>query len=211
MVDDDPLEPLARWLTDQRAVIDIAGQVTVQTVEHGEGDRTKVTIDHLLSCPLSGYDGWRVTTKKTFLPLGQFSSHASFCLKTSDHTRGRTIYCKDRSLDDEVVAAMSYHVDERPSWPVFVTTIGYHGDGKRDAEMRRRTVSGAFVIKQYVHAISDAIGRGGFVHIDAARDGEIYARELGFSKAPRIKGLRVAGTHMRQPPLDQDSESGIGG
>jgi len=184
--------------------------VAVKTIERGEGDRTKVAIDHLLSCPLSGYNGWRVTTKQTFLPLGQFSSHASFCLKTADHVRGRTIYCKDRALDDEVVAAMSYHIDERSSWPVFVMTIGFHRDGKRDAEMRKRTIVGAFVIKQYVHAISDLIGRGGLVHIDVPPDGEIYARELGFRNAPRIKGLRVAGTHMQQPSLRQDSESGIG-
>jgi hypothetical protein len=211
MAGDDPLEPLAAWLTGERAAIDIAGQVTVRQIERGEGDRTSIAIDHLLPCPLRGFTGWRITTKKTFLPRAHFSSYATHCLKTADHERGRAIYCMDRVLDNEVVAGIRYHVDERPSWPVFVIGIAYRSDFRGDIELRRRTVTGAFVVKQYVHAIADALGRGSFIDSDVATGSEEDARELGFRKAPRLKGLRVAGTHMRQPPLRQESVSGSGG
>jgi len=208
MGDDDPLVSLARWLTDQRAVIDIAGHVTVRETTRALGDRTIVEIDHLLSCPLVGYEGWRIRTQRTFLPRGHFSSHAAHSLKTADHGRGRTIYCQDHVLDDEVVAGISYHVDERASWPVFITAIGFRVDFKGHVELRRRTVAGAFVLKQYVHAISDALGRGGYVDIEVPSNDEAYARELGFRNAPKLKGLRTSGRHMRQPALGQDSGRG---
>jgi hypothetical protein len=117
----------------------------------------------------------------------------------------------DHMLDDEVVAGIRYHIDERPSWPVFVLGIAYRCDFKGDVELGRRTVAGAFVVKQYVHAIADALGRGRFVDSDVPTGDEADPRELGFRRAPRLKGLRVAGTHMRQPPLDQESGSGTGG
>jgi hypothetical protein len=173
------------------------------------GPRTTVAIDHLLSCPLKAHDGWRITTKRTFLPRAQFSSPAAHFLKTADHTRGRTIYCQDHRLDDEVVAGITFHIDERASWPVFITSIAFRIDFKGDPELRCRTVAGAFLLKQYVHSISEAIGRGGFVHIEVPPDdSDLYAHELGFRRAPRLKGLRSSGTHMRQPPLGQGSGSG---
>lgn len=150
-----------------------------------------------------------MTTKRTFLPRAHFSSFAAHQLKTAAHERGRTIYCHDRSRDDEVVAGIRYHIDDRAKWPVFILAIAFRIDFKGDAELRRRTIAGGFLLKQYVHAISDAIGRGGYVHAEVP-PGEtlIYANELGFRKAPRIKGLRASGTHLRQPPLGQDSGSG---
>lgn len=209
MDDDDSLDLLVRWLTDQQATIDIPGHVTVRETTGALGARTTVAIDHLLSCPVKAYDGWRITTKRTFLPRAQFSSHAAHSLKTADHGRGRTIYCHDHVLDDQVVAGITYHIDEHASWPVFITTIGFRIDFKGNVELRRRTVAGAFLLKQYVHAVSDAIGRGGYVHIEVPPDeSERYARELGFGRAPRLKGLRSSGTHMRQPPLGQGSGSG---
>ena len=117
----------------------------------------------------------------------------------------------DNLLDDEVVAGIRYHIDERPSWPVFAIGIAYRSDFHGDVELRQRTVAGAFVVKQYVHAIADALERGGFVDSDVPTANEEDARELGFRKAPKLKGLRVAGTHMRQPPLRQESVSGSGG
>jgi hypothetical protein len=201
MAGSDPIGPLVRWLADERAAINIAGQVTVRKTERGEGDWTRVAIDHLLLCPLPGYAGWRITTKKTFLPRAHFSSYATHSLRTADHERGRALYCMDHLLDDEVVAGMRYHVDKDLGWPVFVIGIAYRSDFRADVELRRRTVAGAFVLKQYVHAIADAIGRVSFIDIDVSKGDEEGARELGFRRAPKLKGLRVAGTHMRQQPL----------
>jgi hypothetical protein len=209
MAQDDDRTSLARWLSKQRTTIDIPGHVTVREAMRARGARTIVAIDHLLSCPLEGHEGWRITTKRTFLPRGHFSSYAAHSLKTADHGRGRTIYCQDHVVDDEVVAGISYHIDERSTWPVFVTAIGFRIDFKGDVELRRRTVAGAYLLKQYVHAISDAAGRGPYVHIEVpSNDSERHARELGFHKAHKLKGLRTSGTHMRQRALGQDSGSG---
>lgn len=140
MADDEPLDELARWLVDQRAEIDIEGHISLTKKDTAEGKRTVVAIDHLVSCPLPGRAGWRVRTKRTYLPPTHFHSSAAHPLKTADHNRGRTIYCMDRGLDGEVVAGLSYHLDERRSWPLFVTAIGFRIDFPDNAVLRRRTL-----------------------------------------------------------------------
>jgi hypothetical protein len=210
MDDEDSLELLARWLIDQRASIDISGHVTVRERLGAEGTRTVVAIDHLLSCPLGGYDGWRISTKPTFLPREHFSSQARHLLKTAEPGRGRAIYCHDRSAA-EVVAGLSYHIDDNRAFPVLITTLAFRTDVERNAYLRHRTLVGAFILKQYVHAVSARIGRGGHVDMDlAARNHEVYARELGFRNAPRVKGLRCGGLHLRQEALPNHA-SGSGG
>jgi hypothetical protein len=209
MDDEDPLDLLARWLTDQRATIDIPGHVTVRETTGAYGRRTTVVIDHLVPCPLEAHDGWRISTKPTFLPREHFSSQARHFLKTAEPGRGRAIYCHDRSAG-EVVAGLSYHVDDTPGFPVLITTIAFRTDIASNAYLRLRTLAGAFILKQYVHAVSATIGRGGHVDLDlAARNVESYARELGFRKAPKVKGLRPGGLHLRQEALPgQASGSG---
>lgn len=211
MPDEESLDYLANWLILQRATIDIDGQIAITKRTTAEGERTIVAIDHLLSCPLPGRPGWRVTTKPTYLPTRHFHSTAAHTLKTSaEHGRGRTIYCMDHGLDDEVVAALSYHLDERRSWPLFITAIGFRVDFPENAVLRRRTVEAAFLLKQYAHAIAALTGRGDDVHAEVPPNAVVrYAQELGFVKAARLKGLRSSGTHMRQPPL-ADQSSAIG-
>ena len=129
---------------------------------------------------------------------------------TAEHGRGRTIYGMDHGLEDEVVAALSYHLDERRSWPLFITAIGFRIDFPENVVLRRRTIEAAFLLKQYAHAIAALTGRGSDVHVEVPPTaGTRYAEELGFVKAARLKGLRSSGTHMRQPALgDQSSASG---
>lgn len=210
MPDDDSLAPLARWLIDHRMAIDIEGKIAITKRASTEGERTIVTIDHLVSCSLSGRGGWRVRTKRTYLPPGHFHSSAAHTLKSADHGRGRTIYCMDRGFDDEVVAALSYHLDKRRVWPLFITAIGFRIDFPNNAVLRWRTLEAAFLLKQYAHAIAALTGRGGDVHAEVPPNSVTrYAEELGFQNAARPKGLRSSGTHMRQAPLsDQSSASG---
>ena len=197
MNDDDPLDLLARWLTGQRATI--SRQVTIRKSEGAYGPLTEVAIDHRLPCGLAGLGGWRISTKATFLFPQHFESPPRFYLKTADHGRGRAIYCHDLSAA-EVVAGMSYHVHEGARTPVFVTMIAFRTDIADSAFLRYRTLAAALVVKHYVHAIAEKIGRGGYVDLDLAeRKHEPYACELGFRKAPKVKGLRPGGLHLRQP------------
>src|SRR5437763_16566453 len=102
MPGEEPLNDLARWLVRDRATIDIEGQITITKRASAEGERTIVAIDHLLSCPLPGRSGWRITTKKTYLPPRHFHSAAAHTLKTTaEHGRGRAIYGMDHGLEDE--------------------------------------------------------------------------------------------------------------
>jgi hypothetical protein len=197
MDDDDPLDLLARWLTEKRAMI--SRQVTIRKSEGAYGKRTEVAIDHRLSCDLPGHGGWRISTKPTFLSQHRFGSWARHHLKTAHDGRGRAIYCHDLSAA-EVVAGMSYHIDDNTRIPVLVTMIALRTDIDGNASLRYGTLSGALVVKQYVHVIADRIGRGGSVDLDLAeRKHEPYARELGFRKAPNVKGFRPGGVHLRQP------------
>jgi hypothetical protein len=196
------LRRLVTWLKEDRAAIDIAGQVTIQTARSGAGPLTHVAIDHRLSCPLPEFAGWRITTIPTFLPSPHFASEATAVIKKASKERGRSIYCHDRDLDDEVTAAMSYHVDRRANLPVFITMVATRVDGTENLELQIRSIAGAIVLKQYVHAISGTLGRGPEVHIELpAAHTERYATELGFRRARAIKRLRVSGVHMAQPPL----------
>lgn len=194
--EDDRLGRLSSWLIG--AFGPISDQVHVRTLEHGKGTQTAVAIDHRLACPLDEHDGWRITTQPTFLPLAHFSSQARHYLKTADASRGRTIYCHDLSLC-EVVAALSYHIDDDPRLPVLITTIGLRTDAGVNAFLTYRSLAGALVAKQYVHAVAAKTERGGFVDIDLAeRSNEPLVRRLGFGTAPRIKGFRPGGVHLRQ-------------
>jgi len=203
MADDDPLGEFRLWLLEHRAEIDLTNHIAITKRRSAEGERTSVGIDHLVSCPLQGREGWRITTKRTYLPPGHFHSSVAYTLKTAaDHGRGRTIYCMDRGFEDEVVAALSYHLDERHRWPPFVTAIGFRTDFPDNAMLRRRTLEAAFLLKQYVHAIAAVTGRDRDVYADVPPNSVTrYAEELGFQKAARLKGLRPSGTLMRQARL----------
>ncbi len=191
------LSELSDWLSgvhDQ-----ICRQVTVHEKEHASGKRTVVTIDHRLSCDLGGHAGWHVRTRQTFLPNAHFSSEVRTKIKNAAQMRGRAIYCDDL-LDPELVAAVAYHVDEDSRMPIFLTELGFRTDIAGNAVIRSKSLSGALVLKHHVHAISDRIGRGDSVHIELAPGSEEFdlACQLGFKPAPKIKGYRPGGQHLRQ-------------
>jgi hypothetical protein len=191
------LSELAGWLS--AAQDRISRQVNVRETRSASGTKTVVTIDHLLSCDLSAHAGWHIRTRATFIPSANFSSEVRTKIKTAERLRGRAIYCDDL-LDRELVAAVSYHIDEDSRIPVFLTELGFRKDIVGNALLRFKTLSGALVLKHHLHAIAAKIGRGGYVDTDLAPGSEHLelARELGFRKAPRIRGLRIGGTHLRQ-------------
>ena len=193
---DPSLAELARWLNGARDRI--VAQVTVRQEHRASGRETLVTIDHRLSCDLPLHAGWHVRTRPTVLPRAHFSSWAIARVKSAEQRRGRAIYCHDLTLQ-EVTAAASYHVDTSKRLPLLLTTLAFRTDIDDNPYLRYRTLAGALVLKHELHAVADLIGRGGCVDIDLAdKDRLDAARELGFRSAPRIKGFRPGGVHLRQ-------------
>lgn len=192
------LEQLGRWLVG--AHDRVARQVHVRQTKRATGTQTIVSIDHRLSCDLEAHTGWHVQTRRTHLPRAHFSSWAIAHIKTAERTRGRAIYCHDL-LVQEVVAAVSYHIDRNPAMPLLITTLAFRTNAQENAFLRYRTLAGALVLKHHLHAIAAKIGRGGSVDIDLAdRERLPHAQELGFRRAPRVKGYRPSShdLHLRQ-------------
>lgn len=134
-----PLEQLAAWLEAARERI--AAQVTVRHSRRARGASTTVSIDHRLSCDLEGFAGWRISTAPTLLPRAHFSSYAMYQIKTAvRHGRGRALYCQD-SLALEVIAALSYHIDDDERKPVLLTAVAFRiGDVLRQAGVPSRLI-----------------------------------------------------------------------
>ncbi len=191
--EEEALTELGVWLGKRDEII--SRQVVVREAE----GKTEVSIDHRLSCDLPRHAGWHVQTKSTLLPRGHFPSFAGARIKAASNERGRALYCHD-PLSQEVTAALSYHLDERKELPLLITAIGFRTDVARSAFMRERTLSAALVLKHHLHALAAMLGRGGYVDIDLSkRDDQLkLARELGFRQAPRTKGFRPSGHHLRQ-------------
>jgi hypothetical protein len=191
------LSRLARWLAD--AWKRILNQVNVIEQGRRSGKTTLVAVDHRLSCDLEMHAGWHIQTKPTFLPRDHFSSQARAYVKNAERARGRAMYCHDL-IEQEVVAVMSYHIDEDARMPILITTLGFRIDIAGNAFLRYRTMAGALVLKHHAHAVAEKIGRGGFVDMDLADKAQFgLARELGFQPAPQVKGFRPGNLHLRQP------------
>ncbi|HTZ63253.1 MAG TPA: hypothetical protein VMB51_04050 [Solirubrobacteraceae bacterium] len=206
----DPLDDLARWLAEPAQVASISAQVTLRGTRSAHGPRTAVAIDHQLICPIEPYGAWRVTTKPTLLPRAHFSSRATSLLPTGEPRRGRTIYCHERSRA-QVVAALAYHIDRRAHLPVLVTAIAFRHDIVEDPQLPAATLAGMLVLKQYAHAIAHLAGRGGHLDLDLAdADREEHARRLGFRTAPRLRGFRPGGKHLRQAAPGVSSSGSAG-
>lgn len=95
------------------------------------------------------------------------------------------------------MAAISYHLDDRPSFPLLLTAIALRVD--EGDELHDQSRAAAQILKGYAHEIARQMGRGSHVDIDASPYAVPDLTVLGFSKAPRVKSLRVSGTHLRQP------------
>ena len=185
------------WLTRARDTLDLGSQVRVKET----GERTVVRIDHRIPAVDAARSGWRVTTRKQFLPRAHFPADVRSEVNRASLERGRRIFCIDMA-SNEVIAAIAYHVDADKRMPVFITAIALRTDAGAPAELYDESRGAAFLLKQYVHEIARQTGRGGHVDIDA--DGVETLRDLanlGFKRAPKIKGLRVSGRHLRQLPL----------
>jgi len=120
-------------------------------------------------------------------------------LKTAEgHGGGRAIYCHDLGIG-EVTAALAYHLDENRELPLLLLALAFRADAGSNRFLRSRTLAAALVLKQYAHAVAGKVGRGGYVDIDLGDPERLgVAHELGFRRAPRLKGFKPGGVHLRQ-------------
>jgi hypothetical protein len=162
------------------------------------GRRTYVSIDHLIPPDANVAGGWRVTTKPCELPKERFGPDMRKIIKSASSERGRALYCIDREWGQEV-AALSYHLHDNRSFPVLITAIAMRIDAGGTPELFDQSRAAAALLKQYVHEIAHQTGRGGHVDVDASPVGVADLTLLGFRPAPKVKGLRISGVHLRQP------------
>jgi hypothetical protein len=176
----------------------LARHVRIRKQKRASRVETIVDIDHLLPADEEATDGWRITTKEQFLPAAHFDAAVRDTVKCASQERGRRLHCIDRATV-QVVATISYHLDDNARFPLLLTAIGIRIDG--DQELQAQSRAAAAILKQYAHEIARRTGRGDHVDIDASPTAADDLARLGFRKAPNVRGLRVAGLHLRQGPL----------
>jgi hypothetical protein len=197
----DVLANIRAWFTGEREALDLARQVHVTSHGTAYGERTTLHIDHRIPDVVGAQEGWRITTDHQHLPRVHFHPRARAKINAASQERGRRVYCIDLA-SAEVVAAMSYHLDNRRKFPLMLTAIGLRMDEGAPEDLYDASRGAAFLLKQYLHELAAQVGRAGYVDIDA--DGVTALRnlsDLGFVRAPRVKGLRESGRRMRQHPL----------
>jgi hypothetical protein len=189
---------LGDWLVDHRE--DIRAQVRIREGRRDGELKTLVDVDHRFTCAAAKLGRLHVRARRTFLPRAQFSSETRVCIGNAARSdAGRVLYCEDQVLG-EVIAVLSFHIDRRSGHPVLITAIGLRTDVENNPSLAARSLAAGLVLKHYVHAVSELIGRGGHVDLDLADRSHLeLMRELGFRPAPRVPGFDPGGTHLRQP------------
>ena len=200
----DLMVEIRRWLHDARTNLNLRAHVHITKSGTVHGERTTVQIDHRIPGPRSGRRArWRITTKAQRLFKVHFHIDVREEVNAASTQRGRVLYCID--LDrQEVVAVLSYHIDDKSHFPVLLTVIGMRIDGRTDDDLTDSSRGGALILKQYAHEIARRLGRGAFLDIDASNDSQVLAElnALGFRNAPQVKDLRISGTHLRQDSIE---------
>lgn len=162
-------------------------RVTVNVAADG---KTWVSVSHRLP-PLpfrvAKPSRWRVTNEFNIVLSGQFADDEARAVVDSDglKERGRALYLVDL-MRDEVVAALSFHVDSDNTLPIKIRAVLVRTDG----DERWRAFSQAWLswLFPYVHEVARQSGRPGFL------SAEVVA---GSASQDRFKTL---GFHENDPP-----------
>ncbi len=178
----------------------LSEHVHIRGQERARRQETVVEIDHLIPSDEHAVRGWRVTTKDQRLFRAHFHAKARDEIKCASQERGRRLFCIDRERQ-EVMAAISYHLDDDRSMPLLLTAIALRIDVAGPAALYNQSRAAALILKQYAHEIARRTGRGAYVDIDASPAAANELARLGFRKAPQVRGFRVSGLHLRQDPL----------
>jgi hypothetical protein len=107
--------------------------------------------------------GWRITTSSHFLRRDHFPNETARrgVAYNDQKARGRTLYCvsaaeRGSQARGQVVAALSWHVDERRDAPILITNLVIRGDS---ADARSLSLAAAAWMLAYLLEVAVRTGR----------------------------------------------------
>lgn len=144
-----------------------------------EDGKTEVEIDDVMPrLPFRGREaGWRATTKPLLLRSDHFpETTARRGIHFNDgKDRGRTLYLshipprrerREDSYRGQLVAALSWHVDDDPAAPLIVTNLAIRGDTAAHTDLSR---AGAGWLMAYLLEIARLTGRLHEIGVEIAK------------------------------------------
>lgn len=198
------LDRLKVWIAGPGCT-EIATAVNLDHRERGVGEKNHVAIDHRVPEPGRGSDWrFRITTSPQMLPGAHFDRAVRAKVNQASRERGRRIYAIERDTQ-QVLAVLSYHLDDDPRRPLLITALGTRCDADGAPELFAASLALVWLLKQYTHAIAEKTGRGTHVDMDASTKPEVLGTltALGFRNAPHVKGFAPSGQHLRQDSVSQ--------
>jgi hypothetical protein len=192
------IERAEDWIVHFLPGLGIEDQVTHEVVADG---KNAMVVDHLIpEGPRGDQVAFRVTTRHRELPSNHFPDrHVRQEVSEASLERGRAIYCIRRDID-EVVAAISYHLEDQG--PLSIRAMALRQDADRPdiwAESRWALV----VCKAYLHVFAEKkMRRTADLLYDADTKAKIAEAQdfLGFRRAARQPGLRPSGRALLVQP-----------
>jgi hypothetical protein len=179
---------------------DIAAQVTVRE-DGGSASTTKVSVSHQHLIP--DISRIIVTTRRQHLSRHEFDSSIAERINSRDtqpgEDDGRILYCVDL-VNDQLMAALMYHVHGGRSYPLLITAIAVRSDG--DEDFRTVSTACALILKAYLHALSAKVRRGATIGYDSRTSAEtaLALNSLGFRRS-RPAGFPLRGDYLTQAPF----------
>jgi hypothetical protein len=132
--------------------------------------------------------GWRITTSSHFLRRDQFPNGTARrgVAYNDQKSRGRTLYCvsateRGSHARGQVMAALSWHVDERAHAPILITNLVLRGDS---VDARSLSLAAAAWMLAYLLEVAARTGRPDEigVEIDTQPNADDF-RAIGFRAA----------------------------
>ena len=148
--------------------------------------------------------GWRITTNSHFLRRDHFPNETARrgVAYNDQKARGRTLYCVSAAehgseARGQVVAALSWHVDERTQAPILITNLAVRGD---DADARALSLAAAAWMLAYLLEVAARTGRPAEigVEIDTQPNADDF-RAIGFRSASTPAAYRSQYWAFRAP------------
>ena len=123
----------------------------------------------------------RITQKPQFLVPWSFDDRVISKLEQASVEKGRRLYCLDmrRDISDQVIAALSFHVDADEDRPLQLMALALRLD---DPDLNAQSYVAAWYLLQYVSIAGEKLGRGGQIEFatPSVEDTLVDLAPLGF-------------------------------